>query len=137
MSGLPIWRVILQTSTFTVLVGFIIYLTGRFKPDWLYDYEWMLVAYFYLMMIASLWLVERAAAKDLENISKGFFTAMLVRLIVSVVIALVIIYFDRENSSVFAVNFVILYLLYLGFEIYYLIVNLQPRFNRGNDIEKD
>lgn len=133
MNDLPIKKIIIQTSTFTVLIGFIVYLTGRLKPEWLYDYQWLLLAYFYIMMIISLWLVERAAAKNVENISKGFFTAMMIRLFVSIVLALLIIYVDREHASVFAVNFVILYLLYLGFEIYYLIANLQPRLGRGNE----
>ncbi len=132
----PIRKVILQSTTFTVLIGFIIYMTGRFKSDWLYDYQWFLVAYFYIITMISLIVIELTARKKAENISKGFFGAMMVRLFVSIILALLIIYFDRENSTVFAVNFILLYLLYLGFEIYYLLTNLQPRINRGNDIEK-
>lgn len=99
--------------------------------EWLYDYQWLLVFYFFILTMISLIIVEKTAKKDLDNVSKGFFGAMMLRFFLSIIIALVVIYFDREGAMVFAVNFIILYLLYLGFEIYYLINNLQLRINGG------
>jgi len=125
-------RVIIQTSTFTLIIGVIQFIIGKLKIEWLYDYQWLLVFYFFILTMISLIIVERTAKKNLDNVSKGFFGAMMLRFFLSIIIALVVIYLDRGGAMVFAVNFIILYLLYLGFEIYYLINNLQLRINGGN-----
>ncbi len=125
-------RVIIQTSTFTLIIGIIQFIIGKFKLEWFYDYQWLLVFYFFILTMVSLMIVERTAKKNMDNVSKGFFGAMMLRFFLSIIIALVVIYFDREGAIVFALNFIILYLLYLGFEIYYLINNLQLRINGGN-----
>lgn len=124
-------RVIFQTSTFTLIVGAILFLIGKFKMEWIYEYQWLLVLYFFVLTLISLMIVEKTAKKDVDQISKGFFGAMMLRFFLSIILALVVIYFDRDGASVFAVNFIILYLLYLGFEIFYLINHLQLRINGG------
>jgi L-asparagine transporter-like permease len=125
-------RVLIQTSTFTLIIGVIQYIVSRFITEWIYDFQWFLVLYFYILTLISLMIVERTAKKNIDNLSKGFFGAMMIRFFLSIILALVVIYFDRENATKFAVNFIILYLFYLGFEIYYLVNNLQPRLNGGN-----
>lgn len=72
-----------------------------------------------------------AIKKNPENISRNYFVAMLIRLFASVLVALLFIYFDRENASVFAGNFIVLYFMYLGFEIYALMSNLQSHYKEG------
>lgn len=124
-------RVIFQTSTFTLIVGTILFIIGKFKAEWIYEYQWLLVLYFFVLTMISLMIVEKTAKKDMDQISKGFFGAMMLRFFLSIILALVVIYFDREGAIVFAVNFIILYLLYLGFEIFYLINHLQLRINGG------
>lgn len=99
--------------------------------EWIYDYQWLLVFYFFMLTLISLMIVERTAEKNMDNVSKGFFLAMMLRFFLSIIIALVVIYFDRIGAIVFAVNFIILYLLYLGFEIYYLVNNLHLSINGG------
>ena len=128
-------KVVIQTSLFTVLIGLIIYFIGRIKEEWLHIYQWSLVAYFYLLTMISLIIVERTAKRNINNISKGFFGAMMLRLFLSVIIAVIVIYLDRKSSTIFAINFIVLYLLFLGFEIYYLINFIQPRFDGGEKIE--
>jgi L-asparagine transporter-like permease len=128
-------RVIIQTSSFTVLIGLVQYIVGRFKAEWMYDFQWLVILYFYVLTLISLMIVERTARKDIDHLSKGFFGAMMLRFFLSIIIVLIVIYVDRENAILFAVNFIIIYLLYLGFEIYYLVKNLQPRTNGGNQYE--
>ncbi len=123
-------KVVIQTSLFTVFLGLIIYFIGRFKSEWLYSYQWSVVVYFYVLTMISLIIVEKTVKNNINNLSKGFFGAMMLRLFLSVVIAMIIIYIDRESSTIFAINFIILYLLFLVFEIYYLIKFIQPRFDR-------
>lgn len=130
MNNSHIAKVFLVSSVFTGILAIIQLLVLRFVPGWLYTYQWYLLIYFYLITLLSLVMVEKAALKSSENVSKGFFGAMMVRMFLSVIIALIIIYFDRESSTIFAVNFVILYFLYLGLELFYLLKYLQPRLDR-------
>ena len=102
----------------------------------LYNYQWYLLLYYYLITLLSLFIIEKTTQNDQEKLSKGFFLAMMLRLFVSIVIAIVIIHYDRANSTIFALNFLILYLIYLGFEIYYLISILQPRLISERQVEE-
>jgi L-asparagine transporter-like permease len=124
------------TTIFTALLFLACAVIAKIAPGWLYSYQWYLLLYFYLITLLSLFIIERTTRKNLEKLSKGFFSAMMLRLFVSIIIAVVIIYFDRANSTIFALNFLILYLVYLGFEIYYLISILQPRLNGERQIKE-
>ena len=124
------------TTIFTALLFLVCAVIANLAPGWLYSYQWYLLLYFYLITLLSLFIIERTTRKNLEKLSKGFFSAMMLRLFVSIIIAVVIIYFDRANSTIFALNFLILYLVYLGFEIYYLISILQPRLNGERQIKE-
>jgi hypothetical protein len=127
--GNPYLKAVGLTTVFTFILILIQLVIAGYKPGWLYVHQWYLLFYFYLITLLSLWIVERSASKDQEKLAKGYFSAMMLRLFVSVIIAVIIIYFDRTNSTIFALNFLILYLLYLGFEIYYLISIVQARLN--------
>ena len=124
------------TTIFTAIVLLIYVVIARLIPGWLYQYQWYLVLYFFLITLLSLLIIEKITQNDQEKLSKGFFLAMMIRLFVSIIIAIVIIYFDRANSTIFALNFLVLYLIYLGFEIYYLISILQPRLNSERQVEE-
>jgi hypothetical protein len=124
-------KVIIQTSTFTLLIGAIQFVILQLKEEWFYEYQWLLLLYFFILTLASLMIVERTARKNIDDVSKGFFGAMMLRFFLSIIFALVVIYWDRQGAIIFAMNFIILYLLYLGFEIYYLVNNLQLRINGG------
>jgi hypothetical protein len=132
----PYFKALGLTTIFTFILLFIQVGIRYLNPDLLYRYQWYLLLYFYLITLLSLVIIERTTRNDQEKLSKGFFSAMMLRLFISIVIAVVIIYYDRVNSTIFALNFLILYLLYLGFEIYYLISILQPRLNSEKQVEE-
>ena len=129
-------KAFLLTTLFTLIIAIIQFGVFHLNAELLYSHQWYLLIYFYLITFLSIIIIERTTQKDSEKLSKGFFSAMMLRLFVSVIIAIVIIYFDRVNSTIFALNFLILYLLYLGFEIYYLISILQPRLSSETRVEE-
>ena len=132
----PYLKAVGLTTVFTFMLILIQGIIAHYKPGWLYDHQWSILFYFYLITLLSLWIVERSVINDAENLAKGFFSAMMLRLFVSIIIAMIIIYYDRTNSTIFALNFLILYLLYLGFEIYYLISIVQARLNSEQQVDK-
>lgn len=76
-------------------------------------------------------LIERITRKNPENFLAVYFSAMIGRLFISIIFATVFILTDRAHVFNFAINFLILYLLFLGFEIYGIITNLRHHFKRG------
>ena len=129
-------KAFLLTTLYTSIIAFIQFGVYHLNAGLLYAHQWYLLLYFYLITFLSIVIIEKSTQRDAEKLSKGFFSAMMLRLFVSVIIAIVIIYIDRVNSTIFALNFLILYLLYLGFEIYYLINILQPRLNSERQVEE-
>jgi len=132
----PYKKAFLITTLYTLVLAFIQYGVYQLNAGLLYTHQWYLLLYFYLITVLSIVIIEKTTQKDAEKLAKGFFSAMMLRLFVSVIIAIIIIYFDRVNSTIFALNFLILYLLYLGFEIYYLISILQPRLSSERQVEE-
>lgn len=132
----PYIKAIGLTSFFTLFILLLQVGVQQLNDQFLYRYQWYLFSYFYLITLFSLVLIEKTIRNDPEKLSKGFFLAMMVRLFISIVIAVIIIYFDRANSTIFALNFLVLYLIYLGFEIYYLINVLQPRLNSEREVKE-
>jgi len=136
MSANPYKKAFLLTTLYTLILALIQYGVYQLNAGLLYIYQWYLLLYFYLITVLSVVIIEKTTQRDAEKLAKGFFSAMMLRLFLSVIIAIVIIYFDRVNSTIFALNFLILYLLYLGFEIYYLISILQPRLSSERQVEE-
>lgn len=136
MSANAYKKAFLLTTLYTLILALIQYGVYQLNAGLLYTYQWYLLLYFYLITVLSVVIIEKTTQKDTEKLAKGFFSAMMLRLFVSVIIAIVIIYLDRVNSTIFALNFLILYLLYLGFEIYYLISILQPRLSSERQVEE-
>ena len=136
MSANPYKKAFLLTTLYTLILALIQYGVYQLNAGLLYTYQWYLLLYFYLITVLSVVIIEKTTQRDAEKLAKGFFSAMMLRLFLSVIIAIVIIYFDRVNSTIFALNFLILYLLYLGFEIYYLISILQPRLSSERQVEE-
>lgn len=89
--------------------------------------EWILI-FFSLLTFLSLRMIETFSTPDGTSFMTIYFGTMVFRLFLSVTAASVFILTERENVLVFAVNFMVFYLLYLGFEIYTLFSILRDHF---------
>ena len=92
--------------------------------------EWILF-FFSLLTFLSLRMIETFSTPDGNSFTTIYFGTMVFRLFLSVTAASIFILTERENVLVFAVNFMVFYLLYLGFEIYTLFSILRHHF-KGN-----
>lgn len=73
-------------------------------------------------------MLNFAVKKNKGNIMLYFFGSMIFRFFLSIILAFIVIYLDRSHSIIFAINFIVLYLLFLGFEIFAIITKLAPDF---------
>ncbi len=100
-------------------------------PQVIYRWVWVLLIYFIAITMASYLVVQRIASRKRDNFMAAYFSAMLARLFLSIIVASVFILLDRSEVLLFAINFVVLYLLFLGFELYGIMSNLRHHFKKG------
>ena len=87
----------------------------------------LMIAFFFIITLAALGLILLKFNKNPDSFSKYYFITMAGRLFLGVLFVWVGLILIKENRIIFVSNFLILYLLFLGFEIYYLITNFQSR----------
>ncbi len=112
----------------TLAVSFLI-------PQYIYHRVWILLLFFFLLTLASLYIIEKITRKNAENFLAIYFSAMIARLFLSIIFAAIFILTDRTHVFNFAINFLLLYLLFLGFEIYGIMTNLRHNFKKGSGNE--
>ncbi len=125
-------QIIRQLFIFSTILIAVIIVFQLVWPQVLYDKVWWLLIFFILLTISSLLVISYATAKNPKNFMVFYFSAMIARLFISILVAAVFILLDKNNVLVFAVNFTTLYLLFLGFEIYSILINLRHHFGASS-----
>lgn len=124
---IPHWS--LYRFSFFVLVG--IAICNFVIPQYMYDQVWIILLFFVLLTLASLVTIEKFTKNNSKNFLAVYFSTMIARLFISIIFAAIFILTDRSNVFNFAMNFLFLYLLYLGFELYGIITKLRHHFKKG------
>ncbi len=93
------------------------------------------MVFFFLLTLFSLYIIEKLTKKKTDNFLAVYFSAMIGRLFISIIFASIFILTDRAHVFNFSINFLILYLLFLGFEIYGIMTNLRHHFKKGTGDE--
>ena len=115
------------TSAIILLTVFLNY----FLPQFVYEnIEWLILFFFLLTLISYLTITD-LYNKNPKSFIMVYFTTMIIRLFISILFASVFIILDRQNIMPFSYNFLILYLLFLGFEIYAIMTNLRLQNKKG------
>ncbi|PZX59697.1 hypothetical protein LV84_00906 [Algoriphagus ratkowskyi] len=76
----------------------------------------------YLVGVMSIWLLKDST----ENLLQVKMLAMVIRIIASLSFIGIMVFIGTENILLFVVNFFILFLFYLVFDIYTFLANLRP-----------
>ncbi len=119
--------------SFFVLLGTILF--RLLLPQYVYHLVWWILVFFFMLTFTSLYIIERFTRKNKKNFLAVYFSAMVGRLFISIIFAAVFILTDRSHVFIFAINFLVLYLLFLGFEIYGIMTNLRTHFKKGTGDE--
>ena len=123
----------LYKFSFIVVLGVILF--EFFVPQYTYHSVWIILVFFFLLTLASLFIIEKMTRKKADNFLAVYFSAMIARLFISIIFAAIFILTDRANVFNFSINFLVLYLLFLGFEIYGIMTNLRHHFKKGSGDE--
>jgi len=119
----------LYKFSFFVLLGTLIF--KIFLPQYLYHMVWALLLFFFLLTLVSLHLIEKFSKKKSDNFLAVYFSAMIGRLFICIIFAAFFILTDRSHVFNFSINYLLLYLLFLGFEINGIMTNLRHHFKKG------
>lgn len=114
---------------FFLLTGIICLLILLFEwllPSTIHKDIWKILVFLavtsYLVGVLSLWLLKGST----ENLLQVKMLGMIIRIIVSLSFIGIMVFRGTENILLFVVNFFILFLFYLVFDIYTFLANLRP-----------
>jgi len=120
---------------FSIIVFTAIFLLTLLIPGYIYHQVWIILVFFFVLTLASLLVIEKLTKKNPKSFLAVYFSAMIARLFISIIFATIFILTDRESVFNFSINFLFLYLLFLGFEIYGIITNLRQHLKKGSGDE--
>ncbi|WP_228527708.1 hypothetical protein [Pararhodonellum marinum] len=112
---------------FTSLIALIGWLMQSvLKPEWVHTKFWEIILFYGLLTLFSGLLIQYLIKISKENFASILLLGTIIRFLASIVFIGVLLYLGVENLILFVVNFFVVYLLYLLFDIYALITNLRP-----------
>ncbi len=111
---------------FTLLISVFIYIMILLIPGpWFHDRVWQILLFFATLTLVTSVLAEKFMGKNELNSVAVILGTAVFRLLGSIVFVFVVLWKGYENILWFVVDFFIIYLLYLLFDIYSLITNLR------------
>ena len=117
----------LRLTLFTLALAMVIQGVKYYQPQWVYPNVFFILAFFMFIFLLSYFVIQLSFSQINPKKSVTLhLTAVIVRLILCVFSAFIFLKIDPEYSGLFVTNFLMVYLFYLGFEIYSLLSNLRP-----------
>lgn len=93
---------------------------------------WVIQSFFFCIFLIGHRLYLIAKQKPVSQFHIFYFTTMTLRLLSAIIFLFVMVIYADVQMITFIVDFLFLYLLYTGFEIYFLIDNLRTDFKNGD-----
>lgn len=116
-------------TIFSLCILLICALIFQINPDLIYKRIWYFIIYFYFISILILTLLNFAVSKSKGSIMTYYLGTMVIRFFLSAALILVFMLIDRQEIVLIAVNFMALYLIYLGFDIFIIITKFARSLN--------
>ncbi|MCU0437521.1 MAG: hypothetical protein MUC49_06355 [Raineya sp.] len=127
---------LVQISLIAVLLGVLLAIDDFVLPSpLLHEYKWYLLLFFAVQSILTTFITSQGLTKDPEYFQGFFFSAMLVRMFLSIGVIFFAVYQGVISPFLFVGTFFILYFCFVSFEIYSLLHNL--RANSGKSPEEE
>jgi len=120
----------IKLLTLSLLIAGIVYLISEvFQLPWIHVSIWKIISFFLILTwltgIFSYYLLKISKENSVNILLGGIG----IRLLSSIGFIAIMLMIGQENLILFVINFFIIYLFYLLFDIYTLIANLRPNSN--------
>lgn len=113
------------TVLFIIVSGLLYLLKNKNNPILIHPNVWLIQVFFLVIILVSFKILSSGLRKDPLSFHIYLMGSMAVRFVFSAFFMLFCLYFSPIQHMLFAINFFILYLVYTGFEIYFILCNLQ------------
>ncbi|WP_026463441.1 hypothetical protein [Adhaeribacter aquaticus] len=108
-------------------IGIFVHFTGY---TLVHPFIWYILGFFVLITLFTFYLVQMGAKNDEENFQLYYFGSSVFRVLMSIGVIFIYVFFASGNKVQFAMNFFVIYFIYTGFEIYCILSNLR-RFSKN------
>ncbi|AKD02672.1 hypothetical protein POKO110462_09260 [Pontibacter korlensis] len=117
------------TAILCIIIGAMLQFTGY---TLLHSYIWHMLLFFVFITGFTYYLTQLGHKNDPENFQVYYFASMGFRVVLSIGVVALYVWFYKEGRLQFVFNFFALYFLFTGFEIYSLLANLRPHLRGQN-----
>ena len=127
----PLKKLIISLLLFTVAVVLILaLLTYGFEVPYLHQALWYIVLFVFVLTALSLLVSQRGAQKSQEAVVKYVMGGTVIRFTLSILAIYIALKTGIPDRVTFVVNFMIMYFVFLAFELYSLLTTLRPNFEK-------
>ena len=116
-------------SGLTIILFAILLIVNHFQPSLIYSYTFYFLIYFFFLSLISHQFINFALKNKEGDFTSFYYLSMLIRFFLSIIIIFIVIYLDREHAVVASLNFLVIYFIYLAFEVVALIKSLKSNSN--------
>lgn len=95
------------------------------RSDLISEYYWYIQLFVCLISLLAHFITEKGL-KNKGDFHMYYMGSMTIRMLAALFFLLATVLYLSDNQVVFAINFLLTYFAYTGFEIYYLLTNLRP-----------
>jgi len=95
-----------------------------------HPFIWYILLFFVFVTGFTYYISELGYKNDLDNFQVYYFASMGFRMVLSIGVVALYVFFYKEGRLAFVFNFFALYFIFTGFEIYSLLANLRPNLKK-------
>ena len=108
-----------------ILVCILLLESFIFPEQLLHPQKWIILIFFAILYSITEKINNFGLSETPQKFQTFFFSAMIIRMILSIIFIFVFVYLEVENLFLFIATFFIFYFYYIVFDIYYLLGNLR------------
>jgi hypothetical protein len=111
----------------TLAIAGLVYLIKEvFHLNWVHESIWKIISFFLILTWLTGVFAHYLLSISKENSANILMGTIGIRFLASIAFVVVMLVLGQENLILFVINFFVIYLFYLLFDMYGLITNLRP-----------
>ena len=119
-------RTFFRTYAASLILASVLLLESFVLPQGLlHPQKWIMLVFFIILYSITEKINNFGLSETPQKFQVFFFSAMIIRMILSIIFIFVFVYLQVENLFLFVATFFLFYFYYIVFDIYYLLGNLR------------
>jgi hypothetical protein len=110
---------------FTTAIAAVMFGADQLADPWVHPLAWWVLAFYFVLTVLGERLIQKGIRQNRDNFMGTYMAVIGIRFLLSAVFIGIFIYRRTPDLRIFVTNFFVLYLLFLGFEIWGVLGNLR------------